>query len=223
MPSKFNHFLDPMPNLGAPNKTLTFSFDTAVSGGHSNLANTAARHIEQAREDINTSITILNGTPNVAKKHLESFFFCEPADAKKIVAKLQLILTGLKGNQRIKIGTIPMSDTGTAAGAVKVVQKLSLLAQPRDYYNTLDGVTYGAIYLDPDSVRDEAGPRLVIHEASHKFAGTSDYFYFDPVGLRGDFSLTPTKLFKKPMKEIQALDNADSYAWLCHKLAAFGF
>ena len=78
------------------------------------------------------------------------------------------------------------------------------------------------MYFDPASIRDSAGPRLVIHEASHKFAGTSDYFYFDPVGMGGDFSLSGTKLFKESMKKIQALDNADSYAWLCHKLAAFG-
>jgi hypothetical protein len=63
---------------------------------------------------------------------------------------------------------------------------------------------YGAIKLERKRLEGPLGYQTLIHEASHKYAGTHDYAYFDDTGENP----TPTWGLKDKM-----ITNADSYAW----------
>jgi hypothetical protein len=66
---------------------------------------------------------------------------------------------------------------------------------------------FGAIKIAQDVLRDRVlGPVTIIHEATHKYAGTGDYWYYDDKGIDvADNSTLGNKT--------EALHNADSYAW----------
>jgi hypothetical protein len=64
------------------------------------------------------------------------------------------------------------------------------------------------------------GPLSIIHEATHRFAQTTDY---DRIGYRENDDtgwLKPEQgnRFQGPLTHDQALRNADSYAWFAYKV-----
>ena len=68
---------------------------------------------------------------------------------------------------------------------------------------------FGAIKIAQDVLDNkDLGPVVIIHEATHKYAGTWDCWYYD---ARGE------KVIKRHtrgyMVKANALQNADSYAW----------
>ena len=68
----------------------------------------------------------------------------------------------------------------------------------------------GAIHVTGDRLdQGRLGIKTLVHEATHKYAGTDDYCYFEDDGV------TPSSAFTS--KE-RALRNADSYAWFVLKV-----
>jgi hypothetical protein len=232
MPTKFPHPLDPLTHPSQPNKTLTFSFgngNVSEYASNAQIAKDTAASIQEALEGMETAIQLLNSnkpTSDVMKWVGQFFLQPDPGICKQISAKFVLIRTGLSGNQRIKIGAISFKDQSNyAAGAVKKKpEPLKPKHGMRDYYTKPGNTVYGAMYFDPDSISGTgAGSRLVVHEASHKYADTSDYFYFDGQGMNTSKpERVDMPIFKGGDPYEKALSNADSYAWLFQKLKVYG-
>jgi Lysine-specific metallo-endopeptidase len=67
----------------------------------------------------------------------------------------------------------------------------------------------GAMRIDEEALSDEQlGTVTILHEASHKFAGTIDYCYFDKPGKNPKSTFTDKQ---------QALINTDSYGYFIVK------
>lgn len=72
------------------------------------------------------------------------------------------------------------------------------------------GARMGAIHVTGDRLdMGRLGVKTMVHEATHKYAGTDDYCYFDDDGE------TPRGTFNSKQR---ALANADSYAWFVLKV-----
>ncbi|WP_237214517.1 hypothetical protein [Falsiroseomonas oryziterrae] len=139
-----------------------------------------------------------------------------PADLAIMQEVIVKTRNGLGGNLVMKVG---VEDAGTmgfvngkrSGGAAK--------ANTKSYHNAVssmdDGVAWrqGAIHVAGKYLDDREGVITVIHEATHKYAGTIDYQYFlsDGETPSGD----PSATFDDKAK---ALMNADSYAWFIMKV-----
>jgi hypothetical protein len=153
-------------------------------------------------------------------------------DAKSISeADLDIIKTvitktrnGLSGNVTLKVGVEKGGTRGYVTG-----KRQNGAARPatQGFHNVAasmdDGREWrqGAIHVSGARFEDERlGVKTLIHEATHKYAGTIDYVYMhdDGTGSRGD----PSATFDNKTK---ALMNADSYAWFVLKVGRsyFGF
>lgn len=119
-------------------------------------------------------------------------------------------LNGLQSNSMaLKIHLRPFDDANG-----KVTGRRTAAGQPEpstkpfhtNVVNLKDGLEWrkGAIHIySPRLNQGRDGVRTLIHEATHKYAGTEDYHYLDGSG-------TPPSGFTDPQR---ALRNADSYAW----------
>jgi hypothetical protein len=123
------------------------------------------------------------------------------------VTKIWAGLSGEKGDVTLKVGT----EAGVH-GLVKRKAKPDTWA----YHNRMDfadGVQdrrVGAIHVSANRMaQGRLGVKTLIHEASHKYAGTIDYRYFN------DDSKTPRGAFDD---KARALVNADSYGWFILKV-----
>lgn len=142
--------------------------------------------------------------------------------------------TGLEGNfVALKVGEVIKNDTtgGGVGGRVntKFPQPDESEDRPRRPYSTyvdnndprqMFPVTkrWGAIHMKSDVLKSGLGVLTFIHEATHKYAGTFDYAYFDESG-NSSVQITESNKFDSPKL---ALWNADSYAWFVVKLASAG-
>jgi len=128
-------------------------------------------------------------SPKVATALTKNFHSTETAIVDRVRSTLQSIRSAFNATIAIEIEG---ADRDDARGFVP-------------YEISGDVVIYGDIHLcppwfaDPDPV---ARLRTIIHECSHKFAGTDDVAYH----WEGHYELlTPD----------DAVENADSYAWFC--------
>jgi hypothetical protein len=135
----------------------------------------------------------------------------DPRDLEKIQIVVTKIWTGLKADTLLKIGDPIGSkyaepDPNKMGAAVRRMEFPDKL-KPYDNTITIDGskVTYKAIQLNSRSLGHRGfGTQNLLHEASHKFAGTRDNGYIAWGGAAGPVGLNHKKL---------ALDNADSYGY----------
>jgi hypothetical protein len=130
----------------------------------------------------------------------------DPDDLESIEIIVGLIRTGLQSDVTIKTGAM---DVRGAVNQRRTAGAPSPNVKP--YHNAvldLDDTRFwrtGAIHLeDQRLLSGRLGVKTLIHEASHKYAGTCDYCYFRDNGItpRGTFS-----------QKHLALMNADSYGW----------
>jgi hypothetical protein len=139
-----------------------------------------------------------------------------PGDIETILKKLELVMNGI--NAKINVKVAP--DDG-AYGYVGYKTGISGIARGifsgRHNFGTRNGsiVTRGDIHIDQDTLDDaQLAVITFIHEATHKYASTADHGksgYLENDGLTFEApGLTP----------VQALNNADSYAWFCYAATA---
>jgi len=199
-------------------KTLTLR--TRDELGHNLLA-------EVVQKDLETALTLLESVDAQlrAKKlskdllrYANKFFL---TDKKTIAANdlttIQTIVTkvwnGLAGDVTIKAGTTVGRNDKDVSGSVR--QRGAGVAY-KPYHNVEvdlgDGEqwTMGAMRLDQDTLlKGRLGVVTLIHEASHKDAGTIDYCYLK------NADQTPRGTFDDKAK---ALINADSFGWFIVKV-----
>jgi hypothetical protein len=200
------------------------------NGTNDIVADAAASALTTARQFLHRASgeVCQPGGPTEAAKSWASDFFCPDGeelteeDWTNIKTVVTMTNNGLANDMTIKAG-IPIRGDGDAAGQVRpraVTPEAFFAAEPstpeKGYQTFVASMKpgeraytrRGAIHLRADTlVRDRAtditGVRTLIHEATHKFAGTWDYVYFSEMGGRlgniGD--------------RASAVGNADSYAW----------
>lgn len=148
-----------------------------------------------------------------------SRFFLTPAagpSAHELMVlrnSIGMVFNGLAGDLTFKVGT----DVGKGRmrdPAGEVTARKSVPEVHKIYHNRLSRFdrerTYGAIKVDVRVLHSALGPKTLIHEASHKYAGTIDYCMFDRCGQPDGGPFTERK---------EALKKADSYAWFVLALA----
>jgi len=208
-----------------------FTNQSAIEGGKRNgnmvlMTTAACDHdamggaMQDARAD---SLKLLErASSRMADKRLSSdviryahrYFLTDPkgpSDDEK--QQIRRIITqtrnGLNGDVTVKVGP--------DAKAYGYVVNKSGVGATKGYHNMItrsaDGNQWrvGAIHIDSDTLedKDRLSALTLIHEATHKYAGTMDYCYFDNNSRDPDGVFTDKKF---------ALVNADSYAWFILKI-----
>jgi len=113
----------------------------------------------------------------------------------------------------VKFGSKLDPDDSSVVGSVAYQDVEKLPTKP---YHTKtkflsDNQKYlmGAMKIDATKSR-ESMVNTIIHEATHRYAGTIDYAYFDKKGENPEGTFGDKR---------QALMNADSYAWFASRTA----
>jgi hypothetical protein len=122
--------------------------------------------------------------------------------------------TGLSNDITLKVGSVIGRNGSDPHGAVAYVvgnqgskphhTVVPSLGPTKHFWQSQPDKVRGAMKLRDKTLLGPLGIVTLIHEATHKFAGTIDYSYF------GDDGLTPESKFTSREK---ALANADSYAF----------
>jgi len=177
----------------------------------------------EARSLLQKAIIALDVKPlNVWTVDMAGHYFLTDKKVGPKSKELELIkkvltstLTGLSGDITLKVGKIVgrgenpdtlggVSRSVGSAGTkpyhtvVPAMKPAGFLKQPKTYVR-------GAMQLQDSVLIGELGVVTLIHEATHKFAGTYDYCYFDDAT-----GYVPRSKFTNKEK---ALANADSYAY----------
>jgi hypothetical protein len=212
MPSRFVH------TISLESKTeghgLQLRFDDPAGAADKGLAMVNA--LNEAKEFLDIAIIVLerNERKQLIEFALTTFFRIPPKFHEvirtKIAGKLKIIRGGLSQDGVIKIGALTHRQTGKpVAGYVTISEK-----KATKYYHTSvgegeDAVRYGAIHIANNSITSNA----LIHEASHKFVQTEDYFYLQPGGSVKEWKLEPAEKYDEK-DDVMGYANADSCAWL---------
>jgi hypothetical protein len=134
-----------------------------------------------------------------------------PQDLATILTVIAKTRTGLSGDVTIKTGPLVGKGNKDVGGAV--TRKIAASTKP--YHTQVarmdDGEVFrrGAIRIDEEKLTDWRGVVTLVHEATHKYAGTIDYCYFKADGSE------PDGVFNDKAK---ALMNADRYGYFIAKL-----
>ncbi|MBV8399742.1 MAG: hypothetical protein JOZ17_13525 [Acetobacteraceae bacterium] len=206
------------------------------------LNNKEFNHLQKGlAEDIDFCIKLLTRVKSIlskspdkdVKKFAHRYFLVDedgPSTTEYEVIKttVDLIASGLANPGCIKVAK-SLGSTGRGVTSGFVGKKLDSARKNHENYHTpantysingnqtTDKKTIGAIHLRYDQIglEDRAdGIETILHEASHKFAGTHDY---DDYGYFGPYGLAPRDPDHFTSKDA-ALHNADSYAWFIVKV-----
>lgn len=198
------------------------------AGHRTEITNKLGSELANAQQLLQTTMAQLNRHElGASGKRFAARYFLVPdtgpskEDLEKIKKIIEMTMNGLGSSKMtIKIGLMAGKNDDGSDDDVhgEVTQRpRSAPRTKHSYHNTVrdldDGKKYvtGAIRMDQDTLLK--GGRLavvtLIHEATHKYAGTNDYCYFD------DDSYTPDGTFDD---KNEALKNADSYAWFIYKM-----
>lgn len=136
------------------------------------------------------------------------------------------VLNGLTGDVSIKIGdNVGKAGNGPVHGIITAKPLENVQGAPKPHQNdvenfiTLNGKRYGAIRLERKSFeRRNMGIVVLIHEATHKYAGTIDYGYFDENGQ----PRLPDLQGGQFDEELAIYQNADSYAYFIFHVGRLG-
>jgi len=151
------------------------------------------------------------------------------ADLDRIGYVIRMTKTGLEtdANLRLKLGREEESLGRRAGVTMKTgtvnVSKLGTVKPWGDQHlrvmnlRTDNAVHYGAIHISESRLNEELGPKSLIHEATHRYAGTHDYWIWEDSGLKID-GVSPVKRGDARWK-LCSLLNADSYAWFIYMVA----
>lgn len=203
--------------MGHP-KALWFGKNVKAAGGgkvrlkhrelflDSSVKNAAVGVVEKSRIAVRDTIAKLrSGTDPELKNIARAFFYTDsPGDLNKILATLELVNGGICGNVSFKAGLSTnkrlASLTGEADNSCIEGYVMNYAKRKGDIHVSRDYVlnnTYQAV-------------RTFIHEASHRYANTTDETYFwPPQDSSNNWEYSePSNLVKHKL-----LTNADSYAY----------
>lgn len=126
------------------------------------------------------------------------------ADLSTIRSVVVLISNGLSSDVTIKVGS-SLSFNGEVSSVPSTSSRpVKAYHTTATRLSTAESRRYGAIKVLDTRFESDLGVKTFLHEASHKFAGTIDYCYFEDDGV------TPGSTFDD---KARALMNADSFAW----------
>ncbi|WP_237213784.1 hypothetical protein [Falsiroseomonas oryziterrae] len=205
------------------------------NGTDAGIANTAQDVLQASRAYLRrANAAIYAGTLSAPTLKLANRYFLTPlygitpADLAIIRTVITKTRTGLDGDVTLKTGSLLKGDEAGTLGSVAFKDKDDFSAA--DFTNQVKSKSYqtwvptmnpnvapgdrqrrrGAIHVKAGTLQDKKmGPVTFIHEATHKFAGTWDYCYFEDDGV------TPEDVFDD---KASALGNADSYAWFIYSI-----
>ncbi len=188
------------------------------SVGLDQSAHNAPGVIGNARNVLTSVLRVMAG-PTIAKtttRLLSKYFDPQKTgltegDIRFVRRLLVVTLTGLSGDQTIKVGRHVSKDGSNVLGEVSYDRKLR-----KPYHSRaprlgkgIKKTVWGAIKLEVDCFDDEDyATRVLIHEATHKYAGADDRSYFDDRGENP----------KGRNTNADARINADTYAWFAMSL-----
>ncbi|HZX48561.1 MAG TPA: hypothetical protein VFF47_05020 [Nitrospirota bacterium] len=139
---------------------------------------------------------------------------------QKIGTVLNQTLTGLANNIPLKLGREEESKGRHGYTTMKTNSNKELQPHHNKVIDARRGgeeVQFGEIHISYDRMLSEFSPKTLIHEATHKYAATHDYWIYKDDGLTPDGN-GKTFIEEKLLKS-SALNNADSYAWFFIMLA----
>ncbi len=190
------------------------------SGHRTQITDKLGGELGKARELLQVTLAQLNGPKlgSACKRFCARYFLTpatgpSPADLDKIKNVLLLTANGLNADMTVKVGLNVGRNDKDVHGSVRQRGGAPTKPYHTEIIDLDDGETWrtGAIRMDQTTLL--TGGRLavvtLIHEGTHKFAGTNDYCYFK------DDALTPNGVFTD---KNEALKNADSYAWFAYKM-----
>jgi hypothetical protein len=177
--------------------------------------------IQQAKALLGRTNALLYGSPlshEVIAMSKRYFLTGNSGPSKSELAQMHFVVTatrtGLSNDMTLKIGSVVARDESNAHGSVASFvgnqgtkpyhTVLPELGPTKHFWQKQPNTVNGAMKLRDSSLLGPLGLITMIHEATHKFAGTIDYSYFSEDGL------TPESKFTNREK---ALANADSYAY----------
>ena len=172
--------------------------------------------VSDSRKLLRGALSALGGKPSKDVVRYAHRYFLTGADRldRTDLATIKSIITltkvGIHGStMAMKVARTDPVYNGKVVGRTN-------RTSTQDYHNNVtdldDGITYrkGAIQVTGERLEQgRLGVKTLVHEATHKYAGTEDYCYFQDDGV------TPRSAFTS--KE-RALRNADSYAWFVLKV-----
>jgi len=168
-------------------------------------ANKITDMLAQARQMLSSTITaVYNGAAN--EEFARTYFKTVPtaAEWKRIHANLELIFGGLNTDVTLKLG---------GDGADGYVRASVIWTGPGRCRLSHAGHT---IHVSKKSILADAerGIKIIIHEASHKYANTEDY------DVRGYRLVDDRDWVADGLTKAEALNNADSYAHFAYHQGA---
>jgi hypothetical protein len=214
----------------------------------SGLADHADRALKKARLCLHYTRVKLGQAKPIPKAEelLGRYFFVgmnDDASLEKIRRVLNLINNGLQSDVTLKVSASIQSKSGMgdANGSVNIYQHQSKEAAAekvlekwkakKDWYSLVaesagDGYSRatGAIKITTSRLMQDLGVKTLLHEASHKYAGTTDEWYYrdsepdetivieekgSPLNKSGEIDAVSRK---------RAMRNADSFAWFIYLL-----
>jgi hypothetical protein len=184
--------------------------------------------IEKAKESLQKTIQVLDGkTLSTDVKTLATRYFLtsksgpSSGEITQIRLVLSRTLTGLSGDLTIKIGKLVGSNDKDVHGSVRQIagstavksyhNVVGEMGSNRFFWQKPKNYVMHAMRIEDETLLGPVGLVTIIHEATHKFAGTNDYSYFRRDGI------TPADKFTSKTK---ALENADSYAYFAVNVGA---
>jgi len=223
-------------------------------GAHSQVSQKLPKYMAQARDHVRTSLAVLqNGSlrqqvrPLFKKYFLTDLAFGEPF--AEVLERLVQTMNGLNADIQLRVvEEVPVSSMNVGGAVAKVDEIVGVSSEKplskgqNLVHDLLTGkeIRHGDIFLEREMVNKEGNAgasgykpvKVIIHEATHKFAGTIDYWYFperdgvqsaagadDIGGRKGSQVGTATKFGENAHNKegpVLARMNADSFAWFCY-------
>ncbi len=223
-------------------------------GTHSKVSQKLPKYVAHARDHVRTSLAVLQNRslwrqvrPLFKRYFLTDLQIGEPL--AEVLERLVQTMNGLNADIQLRVvEKVPVSSMNVGEAVAKV-EDLSgaspVTPLPKGQNLVRDLLTgketrYGNIVLEKEMV-DKTGMsgavgykpvKVIIHEATHKFAGTIDYWYFPERdggksvkdganigGNRGSQAGTIKNFGESAQHKegpVLARMNADSFAWFCY-------
>jgi hypothetical protein len=175
----------------------------------------ARRLVQRTKDRLANDATSSEVTKYGNRYFRTNSYYMEPEAVRIILANFILIDNGLNVTEHLKIFNSGDTLRGLENGANGWIASYDRLAAiPKNYHNILGDKRIGATHILQDRLaQGRLGVKTVIHEWSHKYAGTVDA---KPTG--GYINDEGTGFRLEPLTKDKLLNNADSYAWFALKV-----
>jgi len=223
-------------------------------GAHSKVSQKLPKYVTQARDHVRTSLAVLQNRslwqqvhPLFKKYFLTDLAFGEPL--AEVLERLIQTMNGLNADiqlqvvEKVSVSSMNVGEAVAKVAEISGVSSEKPLSKGQNLVRDLltgNELRYGDIVLEREMVNKEGMSgavgykpvKVIIHEATHKFAGTIDYWYFperdggqsakdaDNIGgHRGSQAGTAKKFGENAQNKegpVLARMNADSFAWFCY-------